>query len=618
MDILLQLFIGIPLLGYLLSLVIPNKKENMLSGIAFAVTLAYLIFSLGFLYYWFLSNFQPINLKEIVVFKSDEYEFLIDFYFDRFTAVYALVGGFLTFIIVRFSRVYLHRESGYKRFFNTILFFFTGYNIAIFAGNFETLFIGWEILGISSFLLIAFYRERILPVQNALKVFFIYRIGDIGLILAMWLSHHLWHENITFSKLNNLEIVHHQLMNHSVEATLVSLLVLVAAYAKSAQLPFSSWLPRAMEGPTPSSAIFYGSLSVHIGAYLLIRIYPFYENQLFFRGFVIVMGLVTSLVAGMIAKVQSNVKSQIAYASISQLGLIFIEISLGWHNLALLHFAGNAFLRTYQLLISPSIVTYKIREQYFTQKQETMKPFWVIPTRWSNYFYWLSVREFNLDEWNYKWLWHPLKRLGRLARFVSDKKGMILLISILIVGILAKPLVPTQFKVYLTWLFLFIALLSVARSFAMYTRIKNGWLLLVSGHFWIALGMIYNEHISKSELLFYLSGVVVAGAIGFLLLKRIISLEGNLDIKEYHGLSSKYKLLGLGFLLCGIAVAGFPITPTFIGEDLIFSHIHENQLLIAMLSSTIFIVNGLAVVRLYARLFLGPYRGSIGIIPTHS
>ena len=131
MDILLQLFIGIPLLGYLLSLIIPNNKENVLSGITFAVTLAYLIFSLGFFYNWFLSNFQPINLKEIVIFRSDEYEFLVDFYFDRFTAVYALVGGFLTFVIVRFSRVYLHRESGYKRFFNTILFFFTGYNIAI-------------------------------------------------------------------------------------------------------------------------------------------------------------------------------------------------------------------------------------------------------------------------------------------------------------------------------------------------------------------------------------------------------------------------------------------------------------------------------------------------------
>ena len=106
---------------------------------------------------------------------------------SRFINIYqfALVGAILAFLIVMYSRVYMHRESGYKRFFNTILFFFLGYNVTIFSGNFETLFIGWEVLGISSFLLIAFYRERYLPVKNALKVFFVYRIGDVGLILAI-------------------------------------------------------------------------------------------------------------------------------------------------------------------------------------------------------------------------------------------------------------------------------------------------------------------------------------------------------------------------------------------------------------------------------------------------
>ncbi len=623
MEKLLQLFIGIPLLGYVLSLFIPEKKEDWLSGIAFACSLLYLLFVLAFTGQWINQGWHPINLKEIAIFTSDEYEFLVDFYFDRFTAVYSLVGGFLLFVIVRFSRVYLHRESGYKRFFNTILFFFTGYNIAIFSGNFETLFIGWEILGISSFLLIAFYRERILPVQNALKVFFIYRIGDIGLILAMWLSHHLWHENISFAKLNNAEIVHHQLLNHSLEATLVSLLVLIAAYAKSAQLPFSSWLPRAMEGPTPSSAIFYGSLSVHIGAFLLIRIFPFYENQWVFRAFVIFMGAFTSLVASMIAKVQSNIKSQIAYSSVSQLGLIFVEIALGWHNLAMFHFAGNAFLRTYQLLISPSVVTYRIREQFFTLKKESRKPFFFIPTSWSNYFYWLSVREFNLDHWNYRWLWHPLKRLGRWARFISTTKGQQALFGLFILGLLVKVLVPVRgmgdsLSVYLTWACLGIALFSVARAFAMYTHIVNGWLLLVSGHFWIALGMTWNEHISTSELMFYLSGVLIAGGLGYGLLQRLMKLEGHLDIRVFHGLSKTRTSLSLGFLLCGMGIAGFPITPTFIGEDLIFSHIHEDQLLIAFLSSTIFVINGLAVIRLYARLFMGPYKNSLGNIPIMS
>ena len=97
----------------------------------------------------------------------------------------------------------MHRESGYKRFFYTILFFYAGYTLAVFAGNLETLFIGWEILGLTSFLLVAFYRERYLPVKNAFKVFSIYRIGDVGIILAMWASHHLWHENITFEKIQN-------------------------------------------------------------------------------------------------------------------------------------------------------------------------------------------------------------------------------------------------------------------------------------------------------------------------------------------------------------------------------------------------------------------------------
>jgi NADH-quinone oxidoreductase subunit L len=106
-----------------------------------------------------------------------------------------------------FSRYYLHREEGFKRFFNTMLLFYAGYNIIIFSGNFETLFIGWEFLGISSFLLIAFYRDRYLPVKNGLKVISVYRLSDICLLLAMWLSHHLWHSNIPFATFNDTALV---------------------------------------------------------------------------------------------------------------------------------------------------------------------------------------------------------------------------------------------------------------------------------------------------------------------------------------------------------------------------------------------------------------------------
>ena len=133
-----------------------------------------MLFFQAFFVYWLFQGRPVLDYKELVLFTTTDYEFFVGFYFDKITAVYLLVGSFLTFLVTIYSRYYMHRESGYKRFFNTILFFYLGYNIAIFSGNMETLFIGWEILGISSFLLIAFYRDRYLPVKNAVKVFSIY------------------------------------------------------------------------------------------------------------------------------------------------------------------------------------------------------------------------------------------------------------------------------------------------------------------------------------------------------------------------------------------------------------------------------------------------------------
>ena len=158
MTPILQIFIFIPLLGLLISLLIGDKNETAISRTAFITVGLTLFCVLSFVGYWLFNDHPVLNLKEIVLFKSKEYEFLVDLCFDKITVVYLLVGAFLTFLVTIYSRYYLHREHGYKRFFNTILFFYLGYNITILSGNFETLFIGWEILGICSFLLIAFYR----------------------------------------------------------------------------------------------------------------------------------------------------------------------------------------------------------------------------------------------------------------------------------------------------------------------------------------------------------------------------------------------------------------------------------------------------------------------------
>ena len=621
MTSLLQLFIFIPLLGFLISLLIADKSETAISWVAYITAGVNLLSLLIFVGYWLINGHPTLNLKEIVLFKSKEYEFLIDLCFDKITVVYILVGAFLTFLVTIYSRYYLHRERGYKRFFNTILFFYLGYNITILSGNFETLFIGWEILGICSFLLIAFYRDRYLPVKNAIKVFSVYRIGDVGLILAMWASHHLWHENITFLKLSNYELVHEHLQNHSFVGVFISLMILVAAAAKSAQLPFSSWLPRAMEGPTPSSAIFYGSLSVHVGVFLLLRTHPFWDQQISVRILIGLLGLSTSIIASLIARVQSSVKSQIGYASVAQIGLIFIEISLGFHNLALFHFAGNAFLRTYQLLVSPSVVSYKIREQFynFIPRQHTFED--SFPKKIEYSIYLLSVKEWNLDSFMNYIVWKPLKSIGRKLDFLTVNRLLFLFIPAYVIGLMLLFVLGNGSETpheYFPGLFALIGLLMILKSFSERKSPLMSWILLIMNHFWIALAISFNEKFEFTEAVFYLSGVIVSGFVGFLCINKLKKIENNVNLNEFHGHSFEHPNLALLFLLACLGLAGFPITPTFIGLDLVFSHIHENQIILAYAAASSFILAGISLIRLYSRLFLGPHTKTYHEIPYKS
>lgn len=614
MTSILNLFILLPLIGYIISLLIPARQETLISRTAFVSAGLHFIIAVCFLGWWLLNGHPTLNIKDIALFRSPGYEFFVDFYFDKITAMYLFVGSFLTFLVTLYSRAYLHRERGYKRFFNTVLFFYLGYNIVIFSGNLETLFIGWEILGIASFLLIAFYRDRYLPVKNAVKIFSIYRIADVGIILAMWLSHHLWHENITFLKLNNYTLVDAQLQTHSLIGVFISLMILVSAAAKSAQFPFSSWLPRAMEGPTPSSAIFYGSLSVHLGVFLLVRTYPFWEHQLSVRILIGIAGLLTSIVATGIARVQSSVKSQIAYASIAQIGLIFIEVAAGLETLALFHFAGNAFLRTYQLLVSPSVVSYLIREQFynFTPREHTFED--SLPKKIEYTFYMLCLKEWNLDSFMYRYLWNPLKWAGNKLGFLTLKRALIFFIGAYAMGLFClynEELIPAAIHKQLPILFALVGLIMVLKAFSERKHAQMSWALVIMNHFWVALAISFNEHFNSDHTFLYLSGIAISGIIGMLCLRKLKTLEGSIDLDQFHGHSYKHSRLAFLFLLTCLGLSGFPITPTFIGEDVIFSHIHEDQALLAFFVALSFIIDGLAIIRIYARVFLGPHVKSI-------
>jgi len=609
----LQVFVWIPLLGFLASLLVPRNRERTIAWISTGTVGLQLVGFLSFLAFWSVNQFPSLDAKHITLYKAGNIEIFIDFFFDRITAVFALVGFILTFIVVIFSRYYLHREGGFKRYFSTILLFSLAYNLIVFSGNFETLFIGWEVLGVCSFLLIAFYRDRYLPVKNAMKVISIYRFGDICLILAMWMSHHLWHENITFLKLQDMPLVTAHLEQHQGYALFIIAMILVAAIVKSAQLPFSSWLPRAMEGPTTSSAIFYGSLSVHLGVFLLLRTYTYWSTVPVIQIVLIISGITTSIIASGIAKVQSSVKAQIAYASTAQIGLMFIEVALGFHTLALIHFAGNAFLRTYQLLVSPSTLSYLIHNMVFSFSPNTRRiGSNAFLNSLKNTFFILSVKEWNLDFILHRFMWKPLKMAGKKLDFLTSGSSIILLALAYLSGWAYYAFASESgfdASTFLAHVFSVIGLMVILKAFSERGSALRAWSFIFAGQLFITVAItLLNENFGIHQIILYLSGSSVSAVGGFFCLKRIEGFENTLQLDQFHGYSYEYPKVAFLFLVCCLGLVGLPFTPTFIGIDLVFSHIGKQDEILLTFTAMSFVIIEIAALRIYSRIFLGQHK----------
>lgn len=603
MEAILPLFIVLPLLGFISVFFVPHTQEKLIGKIATGIILIQLLSVITYSIVWLFEGHHSLTINEISIYHYQNYNFFIDFFYDKISFVYLLFSTLLAALIIVYSKYYLHREKGYKRFFNTIFVFIAGINTIVLAGNFETLFVGWELLGMSSFLLIAFYKDRYLPVRNAIKVFTLYRIADLGILLTMWLSHHMWHKNITFAELANTDLVIQNWDQHWNYGLIITLLLILTASIKSAQFPFSFWLPRAMEGPTPSSAIFYGSIAVHIGAFLLLRSQPFWGVQYIAHEVIILIGALSFILCTLTAKVQSSIKSQIAYSSAAQIGLIFIEIALDWQIIALIHLSGNAFFRAYQLLVSPSIVTFKMREQMYlarpVKKVKSSKLF----QRINSTLYILSLKEWKLESILYKLLWSPLKKLGNALKKIQ----LLVFVTIgitLVSALLYAWLIGGSLEV-ISHLFAGIAVVILVKALNERFKYKQAWVLILVSHFCILLAVIFNEEVQVAQIWLYIIGIVAAGIVGIATLRKLEKTE-QFDLNDFYGLSSFHPRANIVFLLSAISLAGFPITTSFIGEDLMFLHIHENQFGLVALISITFVLQGIVVIRLYSRIFLGP------------
>ncbi len=339
-------------------------------------------------------------------FAIGRYHFPLVLMVDRLSLAFLALTAVLSGLIGQFSATYLHQEPGFLRFFLLLHLFAFGSLLAFASGSFDLLAAGWEIVGITSVLLIAFFQLRPAPVENGLRVFGIYRACDIGLFVAIFALHH-WAGTASFQRgFPALRGTH---------GTLIGLLLLLAAAGKAAQVPFSGWLPRAMEGPTPSSAIFYGAISIHAGAYLLLRAQPLLARSGLDSGLVILLGAATAIHGTLAGRASADTKTSLAYATLSQVGIVFIEIGLGWKWLAVAHILGNAMVRTMQYLRAPSMLHdyHQMHSAIGSELAPTGKQIEeLLPQRVQLWLYRWAFDRGHLDTMLDRWIIRPLLQLS--------------------------------------------------------------------------------------------------------------------------------------------------------------------------------------------------------------
>jgi len=279
---------------------------------------------------------------------------------DPLSVFMVLVVTGVSTLIHLYSYGYMQSDDGYHRFFSYLNFFVFSMLLLVLAGNFVLLIVGWAFVGFASYALISFWYRRETATRAGMKAFVINVVGDIGLVLAAFL---IFREVGSFDYGTVFERAPEVFSTNQWTITAICLLLLVGAFAKSAQLPLHTWLPDAMEGPTPVSSLIHAATMVTAGVYLIARTHTLFVLAPTAADIAAFTGLATLLVAGTIALVMTDLKRAIAYSTMSQIGYMIMGVSIGAYSAGMFHLMTHAFFKALLFMAAGSIIAAMANEQ---------------------------------------------------------------------------------------------------------------------------------------------------------------------------------------------------------------------------------------------------------------
>ncbi len=349
-----------PLVGTLLLLYTQNNSKRLSIFISNSSILISFFASIYLLFLYFSHNYLPVSQDVLVFADTKLYSLSFGLYIDSLSLVMSTVVTSVSFLVHYYSISYMKDESSFNRFFIYTNFFTFSMLLIVLSNNFFQLFIGWELVGLSSYLLIGFWTSKESAIKANYKAFLVNRVGDIGLLLGLCLVF-VAYGTTNYTEVFNLKdaINNSELDIFGTSFNLLSsicLLLFVGAMAKSAQVPLHFWLPDSMEGPTPISALIHAATMVTAGIYMVARLSPLYVLAENVSIFILYVGSVTAFFLGLVALVQNDIKRIIAYSTISQLGYMTAALGASLYSLAIFHLITHAFFKALLFLCAGSII----------------------------------------------------------------------------------------------------------------------------------------------------------------------------------------------------------------------------------------------------------------------